>query len=102
MSFVVDVKEESVAKYPSIVAVDKTARLQTVTPKSNGILYDILTKFEGDVLLNTSFNVQGKPTLNKLSTALEILQNTDLDHVVYYRNRTFWLFSSAKLRELRK
>lgn len=96
MSFVVDVKEESKSKYPSIVAADGTARLQTVTPQSNGILYHLLTEFSGDVLLNTSFNVQGKPTLNKLDVALEILQETDLNHVVYYRNGVFWLFSSDK------
>lgn len=81
MSFVVDVKEEFREKYKPITHADNTARLQTVTRFTNQLLYDILT-VHGGVLLNTSFNVQGKPILNTYEEAAKILKETELDYVV--------------------
>lgn len=82
MSFTVDVKPECIDKFPSITHVDGTARLQTVTRDSNALLYGILNQHK-NVLLNTSFNVQGKPILNSWQTAKRILDETDLDHIVF-------------------
>jgi len=45
-------------------------------------LWDILTEF-GGVLLNTSFNDNGKPILNDFATAKRILDNTELDAVLW-------------------
>lgn len=78
MSFVVDVKKPFREKFPAITHIDNTARLQTVTEKSNKFFYELLTKWDG-VLLNTSFNVQGKPILNSIKHAYRVLQDTGLD-----------------------
>ena len=91
MSFVADVKEEYKDKLPSITHVDGTARLQTVTEASNPLMYDILTQF-GGVLLNTSFNVQGQPILNRITQAFDVLDKTGLDNLVLEYEGKLYLF----------
>jgi len=81
MQFAVDVKPEWQSTLTEITHADGTARLQTVTEESNPVFYELLNEFDG-VLLNTSFNIQGKPILNSIRDALEILDTTQLDHVV--------------------
>lgn len=70
----------------SIIHYDNTARLQTITKKTNYYLYEVLTELnnrgETPVVLNTSFNIQGKPILNKLDDALWMLNNTGIDELV--------------------
>jgi carbamoyltransferase len=86
MSFCPKVKEEWKDKLPSITHVDGTARVQTVTKEQNEWLYNLITKFEEEtgigVLLNTSFNVDGKPILSSIKDAFEILNSTQLDGLV--------------------
>ena len=83
MSFCPKVKEEWKDKLSAITHVDGTARVQTVTREQNEWLYDLLTKFEEKtgvgVLLNTSFNVDGKPILSTVKDAFTILKTTELD-----------------------
>ena len=70
----------------AIIHVDGTARLQTITKEQNEYLYKVLTglKEKGlpPVLLNTSFNIQGKPILNTYKDALWMRDNTGLDKVI--------------------
>ena len=86
MSFCPKVKEEWREKLAAITHVDGTARVQTVTREQNEWLYDLLTKFEEKtgigVLLNTSFNVDGKPILSTIRDAFTILEKTELDCLV--------------------
>lgn len=83
MSFCPKVKKEWRKKLGAIVHVDNTARVQTVTHEQNPWLYELLTKFEKEtgigVLLNTSFNVAGKPILSTVSDAFEIFEKTQMD-----------------------
>ena len=83
MSFAVRVKVDTL---PSITHIDNTARLQTVTKESHSHFYELLTEFgkisDTNVLLNTSFNTRGKPILSTISDAVDILNKTELDHVV--------------------
>jgi carbamoyltransferase len=55
-------------KIPSVVHVDGTSRVQTVTREQHQGLYDVLEKFYKTtgipVLLNTSLNIKGQPLLN--------------------------------------
>jgi carbamoyltransferase len=80
------VKEEFKNDLDSIVHIDGTARLQTVTKDQNEFIYNLLTKLQEKniipVILNTSFNIQGKPILNRYSDALWIRDNTGLDKVI--------------------
>ena len=84
MSFCAKVKED--ACLPAITHVDGTARIQTVKKQENPFLYSLL-EFMGrdygkDVLLNTSFNIKGKPILTTIEDALHILYNTEMDYLV--------------------
>jgi len=86
MSFCPKVRTEWKDKLSAITHVDGTARVQTITREQNEFLYDLLTEFEKKtnigVLLNTSFNVDGKPILSTIRDAFTILENTELDCLV--------------------
>lgn len=86
MSFAPLVREEYRALLPSITHVDNTARVQTVTREQNSFLYDLITEVGNItglyVLLNTSFNVNGKPILTTVKDIFNILDNTRLDGAV--------------------
>ena len=70
----------------AIIHIDGTARLQTVTEEQNEFMYKILIKLKElgypPVILNTSFNIQGKPILNRYEDALWMRDNTGLDKVI--------------------
>ena len=86
MCYAVEVREEYRGVLSEITHVDGTARVQTVTREQHGFLFDLLTYIEEmtgvGVLLNTSFNVNGKPLISSLSDAFSILNNTDLDGLI--------------------
>ena len=83
MGFCPTVKEEWREQLVSITHVDGTARVQTVTEEQNPWLYDLITEFEKEtgigVLLNTSFNVNGKPILSRYMDAIKVYENTQMD-----------------------
>jgi carbamoyltransferase len=86
MSFCPTVREEWREKLSAITHVDGTARVQTVTREQNEWLYDLLTEFEKQngvgVLLNTSFNLDGRPILSTIKDAFKILQDTQMDCLI--------------------
>lgn len=86
MSFAPNVREEFKTVLPSITHVDGTARVQTVTRDQNPFIFDLISEVANltgiGVLLNTSFNVDGKPILSTVRDALQILQATDIDGVL--------------------
>ncbi len=86
MSFCPVVKPEWREKLAAVTHIDNTARVQTVTKEQNEWLYNVLTEFKEStgvgVLLNTSFNVDGKPILSTVRDAFEILGKTQLDGLV--------------------
>lgn len=79
------VKPEYLDKIPGITHVDNTARVQTITAEQNPLMYQLLTKFKEKtgigVLLNTSFNVDGKPILSTIAEAFEVFHSTQLDRL---------------------
>jgi len=83
MSFCPKVKLEWRKKLTAITHVDGTARVQTVTKEQNKKIYDILTELNEatgiGVLLNTSFNYNGKPILSTYSDAFKLYHTTELD-----------------------
>lgn len=86
MSFCPTVKNEWRDTLKSITHVDGTARVQTVTREQNEWLYDLITEFEKKtgfgVLLNTSFNIAGKPIVPTYQDALKLFDNTAMDKLV--------------------
>jgi carbamoyltransferase len=83
MNFCPNVRPEYVDKIPAVVHVDGTARVQTITREQNQFMYDLLTLFKEKsgigVLINTSFNVDGKPILSTYKDAFKVYDETDLD-----------------------
>lgn len=96
MSFCPQVKKEWQTKLSSITHIDGTARVQTVTRDQNPWLYDLLTKMDSKkgigVLLNTSFNVAGKPILSSVSDAFKIFNESQMDNLLienYYFKKNY-------------
>tara|TARA_R100000479_G_C6392620_1_gene205790 strand:- start:45 stop:2606 length:2562 start_codon:yes stop_codon:yes gene_type:complete len=77
----------------SVIHEDHTARLQTVTAESNPFMYLLLSRMNElghpPVLINTSFNVMGKPILNTWNEALWMLENTGLDVLTDGKKRIY-------------
>ena len=86
MSFCPTVKSEWVDRLRSITHTDNTARVQTVTREQNRWLYDLISEFEKHtgvgVLLNTSYNIAGKPIVPTYRDALYLLDNSSMDFAV--------------------
>jgi carbamoyltransferase len=78
------VTQLGVEMIPGVVHVDNTCRLQTID-RSNLNIYELITAFKEitgvGVLLNTSFNLAGKPLVETPDQALATLQESDLDYV---------------------
>ncbi len=66
--------------------IDGTGRLQTVTYEWNPRFYQLISYFHSitdiPVLLNTSFNVMGKPLIHTFEDALSVFLTTGLDALV--------------------
>ena len=92
MSYSCTVKTKYKIELSSIIHADKTSRVQTITRKQNRFLYDLLTEMDKQnilpVLINTSFNVQGKPILNSYKDAFHMLEQTALDHLIIINEYT--------------
>ena len=82
MMDVVPFKEKYHQKLPSVVHVDGTGRLQTVTPSLNSMFYDLIKAVKQHtgygVVLNTSFN-ENEPIVNAPIEALNCFNRTEID-----------------------
>jgi carbamoyltransferase len=67
-------------------AYDKTMRPQILTREKNPDYYNIIEEFAAitgqHALLNTSFNIHGKPIVRSTEDALEVLEQSGLTHLV--------------------
>ena len=85
MCSVFDAKQIAKDVIPSVVHVDNTSRVQTVTKKSNYKFYTLIKSFEKKtgvpVLLNTSLNVN-EPICENPENAIEIFTKTSMDALV--------------------
>jgi carbamoyltransferase len=73
-------------KIPSVVHVDYSARLQTITQHEHPEFHRLITEFKKitgvPILINTSFNVNGQPIVRTANEAWECFVNTDIDLLV--------------------
>jgi carbamoyltransferase len=69
---------------PGVLHVDNTCRIQTIDD-SDGVIYDLLVSFKQatgvGALLNTSFNLAGKPLVETPEDAVFTLNSSSLDVV---------------------
>ncbi|MFS4094240.1 carbamoyltransferase C-terminal domain-containing protein [Streptomyces sp. AF1A] len=85
MLFAVRVRPDRARQLAEARHIDGTARLQTVRPDAQPLLHRLChavgARTELPVLINTSANGGGRPILNRLDEALELLAETELDAV---------------------
>ena len=74
------------SEIPAVTHVDYSARIQTVTKKTNKKYYDLISKFKEKtscpVIVNTSFNVRGEPIVCTPIDAYNCFMGTELDFLV--------------------
>jgi carbamoyltransferase len=85
MMYAVNCKEDVADKIPSIIHVDGTCRIQTVTSNENQHYYTLIEEFNKltnvPILFNTSFNLGGDPLVETIEDALYTLRNSDLQYL---------------------
>ena len=71
---------------PAVVHEDGTGRPQSVREEWNPLFHRLVSAFHDKtdvpILLNTSFNVMGKPIVHTVQDAIGVLYTTGLDHLV--------------------
>jgi carbamoyltransferase len=91
-------RPEARDRVPAVVHVDGTGRLQTVKPEWNPRFQALLADFHRrtgvPVLLNTSFNVMGKPIVHSVEDAFGVFLGSGLDALVIGD----WLFTKPEAR----
>ena len=74
------------SEIPAVTHVDYSARIQTVSQKTNKPYYDLIVKFKEKtgcpVIVNTSFNVRGEPIVNSPTDAFNCFMGTELDYLI--------------------
>lgn len=85
MMYAVHCKPGVEAKIPSIIHVDGSCRIQTVTREQNPHYYDIIKTFKArkgvPMVFNTSFNLGGEPLVETLEDAMWTLQQSELEYL---------------------
>ena len=81
-----DVTELAISDLEEIVHVDKTARIQTVSPEDNALYYNLLVELKRitghGVCMNTSFNVNHQPIVNTPIEAIMMFYGCGLDAMI--------------------
>ena len=80
------VKKNKVNLIPAVTHVDKSARVQTVSKKSNYKFYKLINYVyrlnQIPVILNTSFNIKGQPIVNDPQDAIDCFLKYKIDKLV--------------------
>lgn len=85
MMYAMNCQEGVAEKIPSIIHVDGTCRIQTVTREQNEVYYDLINDFYKHtgvpIIFNTSFNLGGEPLVETLDDAFRTLANSDIEYL---------------------
>lgn len=85
MMYAVNCQNGVAEKVPSIIHVDGTCRIQTVTQEQNKHFYDIISEFYKvsgvPILFNTSFNLGGDPLVETLDDAINTLARSEIEYL---------------------
>lgn len=85
MMYAVNCQDGVAEKIPSIIHVDGTCRIQTVTREQNKHYYDIIEAFYKKtgipIVFNTSFNLGGDPLVETLEDAVETLSRSEIEYL---------------------
>lgn len=87
MSYAVQTLPLKVQQIKSVIHLDNTCRIQTVTKKDNKVLYSLLNKFylktNVPILMNTSFNLAGEPLVETPQDAKKSFLNSSLKYLYF-------------------
>ena len=79
-------RDEVKALVPAVVHLDGTGRLQSVTRQRNALFHGLISAFERQtgipMLVNTSYNVMGKPISHSAADVLTVFATTGLHALV--------------------
>jgi carbamoyltransferase len=96
---VVQVPDDIKDSIPAIVHVDGTARVQTVDKNEAPGYWKLINKFykitNVPVVLNTSFNVGGKPIVETPKDAVDCYESTNIDLLLLED----WILSKRPIEE---
>lgn len=86
MTFAVNAFNKTKIELPSVVHVDSTSRVQTVSETENPLFYSVL-KYLNElighpVVLNTSFNIKGQPIVETPFDAIATFYATGMDYLI--------------------
>ena len=85
MMYAVNCQPGVAEKIPSVIHVDGTCRIQTVTQEQNAHFYSLIdafyTKTGIPILFNTSFNLGGDPLVETLDDAISTLVRSDIEYL---------------------
>jgi carbamoyltransferase len=85
MMYAVNCQPGVEAKIPSIIHVDGTCRIQTVTEEENKLYHRLIKAFYDrtgvPILFNTSFNLGGDPLVETLEDAIDTLARSDIEYL---------------------
>ncbi|MGB9599850.1 MAG: carbamoyltransferase [Myxococcota bacterium] len=86
MLFACPVRPNKTGLIPSVVHIDNTARIQTVSRESNERFYNLISAFDRltgiPVVLNTSFNIAGEPIVCTPEDAIKSYLTSEIDVLV--------------------
>lgn len=85
MMYAVKCKDGVAEKVPSVIHVDGTCRVQTVTKEQNKNFYNLISAFKEKtgvpLLFNTSFNLGGDPLVETLEDAINTLKRSEIEYL---------------------
>ena len=85
MMYAVDAKQDKKHLIPSVIHVDGTCRVQTVTKEQNYHFYNLINLFKNKtgvpLLFNTSFNLAGDPIVETTEHAIDTLKRSDIKYL---------------------
>ena len=86
---------------PAITHIDYSARVQTVSKKTNERFWHLINEFKKltgyGIVINTSYNVRGEPIVCNPSDAFRCFMNTEIDYLVMEN----YLFDKEELKHLK-
>jgi carbamoyltransferase len=85
MMYAVNCKPGVEEKIPSVIHVDGTCRIQTVTKEQNEHYYNLISAFNDltgtPILFNTSFNLGGDPLVETIDDAIDTINRSDIKYL---------------------
>ena len=85
MMYAVNCQPGIAERIPSIIHVDGTCRIQTVSEKQNPHYYKLIKAWKEktglSIIFNTSFNLGGEPLVETLDDAVRTLKHSDIEYL---------------------